>query len=137
MLNTYTRHWGHWIARVTVILLILMGLSNLPQNTAAQPAVANDTAKAADILAQVNAWRVENGLWPLTVNPTLDALAMAQASYVLPFLPNIQNEEQYHLDAKLRNPASAARRRAGLPTARTLTGLKSVKTRVSARRSLS
>ncbi|MCA0455554.1 MAG: CAP domain-containing protein [Chloroflexi bacterium] len=104
MSNTYTRHLGHWIARITVILLILMGISNLPQNTAAQPAVANDTVKAAEILAQVNAWRVENGLWPLTVNPTLEALAMAQASYVLPFLPNIQNEEQYHLDAKLRNP---------------------------------
>lgn len=104
MYTTYSQKLGSWILRGTVLLMILMGISNLPQSTSAQPAVANDPAKAADILAQVNTWRVENGLWPLTVNPTLDALAMAQASYVLPFLSNIQNEEQYHLDAKLRNP---------------------------------
>lgn len=104
MHTTYTRQLGSWVARGAVLLLILMGISNLPQNTAAQQEVTNDAAKAADILAQVNAWRVENGLWPLTVNPTLEALASAQASYVLPFLPTMQNEEQYHLDAKLRNP---------------------------------
>lgn len=95
------------LVRTSVLLMVavlLFTLSNLPQNTVAQPAVANDAAKAADILAQVNAWRIENGLWPLTVNPTLDALAYAQASYVLPFLSSIQNEDQYHLDAKLRNP---------------------------------
>lgn len=104
MYTNYSRKLSSWIARGTVLLLIFLGISNLPQNTSAQQAVANDSAKAADILAQVNAWRVENGLWPLTVNPTLEALAWAQASYVLPFLSNIQNEEQYHLDAKLRNP---------------------------------
>ncbi len=104
MYTTYTQKLGSWMVRSTVLLMICLTINNLPQNAAAQTAAVNDTAKAADILMQVNKWRVENGLWPLTVNPTLEALAWAQASYVAPFLSNIQSEEQYHLDAKLRNP---------------------------------
>jgi len=68
----------------------------------------NDSAKAADILTQVNAWRIENGLWPLTTNPTLDALALAQASFIFPNVLNIDDESLYHLDAKLRNPRDRA-----------------------------
>ncbi len=99
----YTHHFIKLFFRVALFAVALMGISYLPQITLAQQ-TENDTTKAAEILAQVNAWRISNGLWPLTINPTLEALALAQANYVLPFLSNIQNEEQYHLDSKLRNP---------------------------------
>lgn len=89
--------------RLSLFAIALLGLVYLPQITLAQQA-ENDTAKAADILAQVNAWRIENGLWPLTTNPTLDALALAQANYVLPFVLKIDDEALFHLDAKQRNP---------------------------------
>lgn len=97
------RNWTKIISRLALLAFALVGLAYLPQITLAQQ-VGNDAAKAADILAQVNAWRLENQLWPLTVNPTLEALALAQANYVLPNVLTIDDENLFHVDAKQRNP---------------------------------
>ncbi len=102
-MTSYHNYFTKIILRVLLFAIALLGLVYLPQITLAQQA-ENDTAKAADILALVNAWRISNGLWPLTDNPTLDALALAQANFVLPFVMNIDDESLYHLDAKQRNP---------------------------------
>ena len=104
------------ILRFALFMLIVLCVVYLPQITLAQQPL-NDSAKAADILAQVNAWRTENGLWPLTVNPILDELAQAQANYVYPNVLTIDDESQYHLDAKLRNPRDRAAA-AGWPACR-------------------
>lgn len=101
----------NWITKTLVrgalLLSVLFGISYLPQIALAdQP--QNDSAKAAEILAEVNKWRAENGLWPLTVNPTLEALAISQAAYIAPIYTNFSDESQYHLDASLRNPRDRA-----------------------------
>src|ERR1041385_5690341 len=93
--------------RFALFTSVVLSIAYLPQIAMAQQP-ENDPAKAADILSQVNAWRFDNGLWPLTVNPTLDALALAQASFIFPNVLNIDDESLYHLDAKLRNPRDRA-----------------------------
>src|SRR5438105_3757022 len=79
---------------------VVLSIAYLPQIALAQ-SPQNDPAKAADILVQVNAWRIESGLWPLTDNPTLDVLAAAQASFIFPNVLTIDDESLFHLDAKL------------------------------------
>ncbi len=106
-MSFYANRFRKIVIRLALFASVLLGIAYLPQITLAQQP-QNDPAKAADILAQVNAWRIESGLWPLTVNPTLDALALTQASYVFPFLDNIQEEDQYHYDAQRRNPRDRA-----------------------------
>ncbi|MBI1279646.1 MAG: hypothetical protein GC179_16075 [Anaerolineaceae bacterium] len=100
---SYNKYFTKLLSRLFLFVIALLGLVYLPQITLAQQ-TENDTAKASEILAQVNAWRIANGLWPLTSNTTLDALALAQANYVLPFALNIDDESLFHLDAKQRNP---------------------------------
>ncbi len=106
-MSSYPNSFTKIIFRLALFACALLGLIYLPQITLAQQA-ESDSAKAAEILAQVNAWRISNGLWPLSDNPTLDALALAQANYVLPFVFNIDDESVYHLDAKQRNPRQRA-----------------------------
>ena len=49
-----------------------------------------DAAMGLEVVARINAWRVDEGLWPLRPNPTLAAMALDQALYVvsLPDLPD-------------------------------------------------
>lgn len=89
--------------RLCLFVLVAVGLAYHPQPASAQQ-VQNDAARAAEVLAQVNEWRVGQGLWPLAVNPTLEAIAFAQASYILPLLSSVADESAYHLDAQRRNP---------------------------------
>src|SRR5690349_1190990 len=105
-MSSDNKHFTKVFSRLILFMIAILGLVYLPQITLAQQA-ENDTAKSTEILAMVNAWRIENGLWPLADNPTLDALALAQANYVLPFVLNIDDESLYHLDAKQRNARSA------------------------------
>lgn len=58
--------------------LLLIALSMLPA-----PAAAQDTREAGTVIAALNAWRLEQGVWPLRLNDTLRALAEDQASYLL------------------------------------------------------
>ncbi len=106
-MSFYSHPIAKLILRFALFASAVLSLAYLPQITLAQQP-ENDPTKAADILAQVNTWRIESGLWPLTVNPTLEALATAQATYVFPNALIIEDESQYHLDAKLRNPRDRA-----------------------------
>jgi len=58
--------------------LLLIALSTLPA-----PAGAQDSREAGRVIAALNAWRLEQDLWPLRLNDTLRALAEDQASYLL------------------------------------------------------
>ncbi len=66
--------------RVVIVLLLLYSV--VP---AAQPTFAQQTTKRADldVIAAINQWRIDEGLWPLKVNDTLNQLAMKQAQYLM------------------------------------------------------
>jgi uncharacterized protein YkwD len=113
-MSSYKQYFTKVFSRFALFAILMLALIYLPQMTRAQQA-ENDTAKSVEILAMVNAWRIENGLWPLAGNPTLDALELAQANFVLPFVLNIDDEAVYHLDAKQRNPRQRGAA-AGWPT---------------------
>lgn len=53
-------------------------------------AQAQDEALALQVIAQINAWRISEGMWPLKPNDTLEAMAIDQAAYLvsLPDLPD-------------------------------------------------
>ncbi len=95
-----------------ILLVVLTGLCLLllGQVTLAQTPVQNDVAAAHKILALVNEWRLQEALWPLQINPTLEAMAIAQASYILPKIADIpdHDESAYHMDVSGRNPRARA-----------------------------
>jgi uncharacterized protein YkwD len=71
------------LIRVWPLLLLLavpLLLAAAPAQQAPPPA---DDRAALELIAQVNAWRLEQGMWPLRLNPTLQALALDQARYLL------------------------------------------------------
>ena len=49
---------------------------------------------ALEIVANINDWRIDEGVWPLKTNPTLEAMALDQATYIasLSDLPNDLHE---------------------------------------------
>lgn len=75
-----------------------------PQALAAQA----DNAAAQEVVAMINGWRIEAGLWPLRVNETLTRMATDQANYVLS-LPDIPSGGNIHLGANGLGPAERAR----------------------------
>jgi len=87
--------------RLAALLLIL--LASLPSAASAQ----SDGDAARALLASLNAWRVQNNLWPLTPNDTLAAVAVAQASYVLS-LPAVPEGADIHLGPGGKGPQQRA-----------------------------
>ncbi len=90
--------------------LLVSSLSLMVQPTAAQvqPAAAQqDDPAAQEIIKTINAWRIEQGLWPLRENPILDRMALDQATYVLS-LPTMPQEGALHLGKFGENPAARA-----------------------------
>jgi uncharacterized protein YkwD len=57
-----------------------------------------------ELIAKLNAWRLDEGLWPLSVNETLMEMAQAQAEY-LSTLDTITN---FHVDAEGNDPFARA-----------------------------
>lgn len=94
--------------RLLPVALCLLALSVLAAPSQAQTPIQSDTDAAATVLAMVNEWRIEEGLWPLKVNPVLQQMAFDQASFVLPNLENIVEESEYHNDANGHNPRERA-----------------------------
>src|SRR5690349_16778159 len=90
------------------LLLVLLGQVAFAQSSPA--ALDNDASAAQQILALVNEWRMQEGLWPLKPNATLEAMALTQATYILPKIASIpdEDESQYHMDANGQNPRQRA-----------------------------
>jgi uncharacterized protein YkwD len=66
----------------------------------AVPATAqsdNDAPAAQAMLGQINAWRIQLGLWPLKLNDTLTAMAVDQADYLSTLKENIPSGNAMHL----------------------------------------
>ncbi|GIL08589.1 MAG: hypothetical protein BroJett033_1000 [Chloroflexota bacterium] len=89
---------------VVLLALIPLLLAAVPAQQAQPP--TNDRA-AQEIIAQVNAWRLEQGLWPLRPNPTLQALALDQARYLLT-LNALPSGSSLHLGAGGTTPPQRA-----------------------------
>jgi uncharacterized protein YkwD len=84
--------------RFAPILLLMIALSLVVLPAAAQDssALQQDDNAAQEIIRTINAWRIEQGLWPLRENTTLDRMAFDQATYVLS-LPTTPEESAIHL----------------------------------------
>ncbi|MBK8024469.1 MAG: CAP domain-containing protein [Chloroflexi bacterium] len=68
----------------------------------------NEPALAAELLAQVNAWRVSESVPPLRVNATLEEMAIEQAAYVRGRMAAGQRVDNFHLDARGLDPQQRA-----------------------------
>lgn len=91
------------LALLALAVLIIAGFP-------ARPALAQSSAQpaAAEIVEKLNAWRISEGTWPLKVNPTLEALALDQAEYVLS-LPDVPDGGDIHLGRNGEGPKVRAR----------------------------
>ncbi|MBL8153915.1 MAG: hypothetical protein JNM70_07010 [Anaerolineae bacterium] len=98
---------SHALLRLFCILIWMsLCLAIAPTLTVAQ--AENDEAAAMSMLGLVNEWRVQQGLAPLALNPILNQMALAQASYVLPKLKSINDESEFHRDAQGRDARQRA-----------------------------
>ncbi|MBI1259118.1 MAG: hypothetical protein GC204_16740 [Chloroflexi bacterium] len=79
---------------LSLFAVLLTSLSLIVQPVSAQD--QNDVGAAQDIIKTINNWRIEQGLWPLRENETLDRMAYDQASYVLS-LPKTPEEGAIHI----------------------------------------
>lgn len=73
--------------------MAMLGL--LPALLAQDRPVLRDDAAAMQVVGRLNTWRMDEGLWPLRRNETLDAMALYQAEYLLT-LSRIPNGAEIH-----------------------------------------
>jgi uncharacterized protein YkwD len=101
-------YWRRFL--VLGLLIIVLGQVAFVQSSPAAQAQVNDANAAQQILALVNEWRMQEGLWPLKPNATLEAMALTQATYILPKIAQIpdEDESQFHMDASGQNPRQRA-----------------------------
>jgi len=92
---------------IALLLMVTLGAGMFPLASAQQ----SDSA-ALDLIAALNAWRIEGDLWPLKPNDTLETLAIAQAAYLLS-LPELPDDLHRGREGDY-SPDRA--RRAGWPT---------------------
>ncbi len=96
---------------VLIMILLVRIVADFPALTmpgAARPEVSTDDSAATKALGLVNEWRISEGLVPLRLNPVLQQMAQEQADFVFPIYKNIENEEDYHKDARGRTPIKRA-----------------------------
>ena len=91
--------------RLSLFALLTFSLILMVQPVAAQN--QNDASAAQEIIKTINNWRIEQGLWPLRENETLDRMAYDQASYVLS-LPKTPEEGAIHIGQFGETPAARA-----------------------------
>ncbi len=73
-----------------------------------QTDIAPDGVVEAELLAAVNNWRADESLWPLRPNATLDALALAQATYLVQETDIPAKGGDFHTGADGKGPAERA-----------------------------
>lgn len=83
------------------LLLLIMVPVALPTNAQA------DAQAAQAIIQAINGWRLEQDVWPLRENPTLERMAYDQASYILT-LPSIPEGGAIHAGATGAGPMERA-----------------------------
>lgn len=87
-------------------VLMLAATRPLTSAQAGQAAQTTDTAAVARaMVAELNAWRLDEGLWPLKPNDTLTAMAQAQAEY-LASLPRFPDD--FHAGRRGESPPERA-----------------------------
>jgi uncharacterized protein YkwD len=99
---------GYRIIRLLVVTTFCLVASQLFVATRVTFAQDSNKDMASQVLTEVNNWRMQEGLWPLKVNPTLETMALTQARYILPKLDSIQDEADYHKDDQGRMPQQRA-----------------------------
>ncbi|MBX3085728.1 MAG: hypothetical protein KF716_29090 [Anaerolineae bacterium] len=92
------------------VLIIMLGLmcTNLVDARPVSAQTSSNDVAATRALALVNQWRIEQGLAPLIINPTLQRMAEAQAIYIAPKADSIEDEADYHKDAQGRTAIQRA-----------------------------
>ena len=77
-----------------ILLIASIGVQAQEQNT----------ELALEIVANINDWRIDEGVWPLKTNPTLEAMALDQATYLasLGSLPGDLHEGRRGLQPRQR-----------------------------------
>ncbi len=89
-------------------LLIPLTIILSAGNASGQAAPVRDKTVALEVVARLNEWRLGERLWPLKLNDTLEAVALAQAQY-LAALPNLPADEAaLHLGIKNDSPQQRA-----------------------------
>jgi uncharacterized protein YkwD len=91
-----------------ICLCLLFAILAVSASAQTQPIPGSNRTAALEVLSRVNAWRVENGLFPLIENETLTAMALAQANYVYPRWSRLAQQGLYHQDADGRDPRARA-----------------------------
>jgi uncharacterized protein YkwD len=94
----------HMAVRRAFLLLIAAVLLFPASPTRAQ---SDAESAARDIVAQINAYRLENNLQPLAVNTRLETMARDQALYVTS-LPTLPEGNDMHIDGSGRTPRQRA-----------------------------
>jgi len=91
---------------LSLSLTVLLGAAS----NHAWGAVAPDDNAARQITAQLNAWRLREGLSPLKPNATLRTMAIDQATYLVSLeeLPGGENGGDIHLDQHGQTPPERA-----------------------------
>ena len=92
--------------RTAALLLTLLLLILTAQTS---PASAQDPIQAERVIAAINAWRLEEGKWPLQPNDTLQKMAEDQAAYLLT-LPALPEGGDIHIGRNGDDPRARARR---------------------------
>lgn len=108
------------LLRWSMVPLLLIALASSLVFAPAHALVAQ-VDPAMQVLALVNQWRIQEGLWPLRVNTTLMQMALDQVTYIQPKLASIKDELEYHLDAQGRTPPTRAMLSYGWPAYRKAT----------------
>lgn len=97
------------LSRIIAVILLLapvVGVLAIPSSIPVQ-AQTDDNA-ATLTLALVNQARLQQGLWPLRVNPALQKMAETQATETLLKLAAIQDSREYHTDSQGRSAIQRA-----------------------------
>ena len=91
------------------ILFMIMLLGLLPLAGIQAQAVQQNPAVALQVIAELNQWRLDQGLAPLKPNATLAAMALQQASYVIsldkfPDDPHVDAQGMHPMQRALTDP---------------------------------